>query len=547
MLSAFTLLVAVYNIALVLLTCHALGSLLLLLGYLRRRPSFAPSSGAAPPAPADAPFVLVQLPIYNERHVVERLLGACARLDYPRARLLIQVLDDSTDETARLCARLCTTLAAQGVPIVHVHREDRAGYKAGALAHGLGLAPHAAYVAIFDADFLPPRDFLLRTTAVLNADARLGMVQARWGHLNARESLLTRAQSLALDAHFVIEQSARAFNGLLWNFSGTGGMWRAAAIHDAGGWQDATVTEDLDLSYRAQLKGWRFTYLPHIEVPSELPPTLAAYRQQQARWAKGGMQTLRLILPRVWAARSLTLRQKLMATLHLGQYLAHPLMALVLVLTPLLIAAGGFFTLSFGVMGVLAFVPPLMFALSQRALYGDWRARLIGLPFLIVLGTGMTWNNTRAVLAGAFTNGGEFTRTPKYADSARRAPITRRVVGGRLGEIALMLYTAFTTLLALNLAPSFAPYMALYTAGFALVLVMSAREAAAAAPQAAPALPAPQAGPAAAPAEPAAPAADAAFGPPPLTVSARAPKRTTAEAGTARRPEVVVEALKEIG
>ena len=285
------------------------------------------------------PTVVIQLPIYNERHVVERLLNAVAALDYPRDRLTVQVLDDSTDETTDIAARLTAKLRADGLNIQHVQRQDRHGYKAGALAYGLSLT-NSELVVVLDADFVPTSDFLRRTVPHLAADPGLGMVQTRWGHLNPFSNLLTLGQTLALDGHFVVEQTARSRAGWLMSFNGSGGVWRAQCIRDAGGWRDLTLTEDLDLSYRAQLAGWRFLYLPDVVVPGELPPQIAAYKQQQARWAKGSTQCLTYTFNPLWHSR-FSLSQRLMATLHLCQYIPHPLMILLLLLTPPLLIAHG--------------------------------------------------------------------------------------------------------------------------------------------------------------------------------------------------------------
>ncbi|HEX9880338.1 MAG TPA: cellulose synthase family protein, partial [Candidatus Binatia bacterium] len=243
----------------------------------------------------EPPTVTVQLPIYNERYVIQRLLEAVCSLDYPRDRLEIQVLDDSTDDTADIVRRLVAHYQKQGLSVVHIRRGTRQGFKAGALKEGLERA-RGEFIAIFDADFVPSPDFLRKTIPYF-CDPRAGMVQARWGHTNADYSLLTRAQSVGIDGHFSIEQGARAWSGLFLNFNGTAGVWRSQAIRDAGGWQADTLTEDMDLSYRAQLAGWRLKYVMHVSCPAELPVQVGAFKSQQFRWAKGSMQTARKILP----------------------------------------------------------------------------------------------------------------------------------------------------------------------------------------------------------------------------------------------------------
>lgn len=272
-----------------------------------------------PSLPSVWPSVTVQLPVFNERDVVERLVDRAAQLSYP-GPLQIQVLDDSTDDTTERAARAVTRWKAQGVDIALRHREDRQGFKAGALEEAM---PHATgeFIAIFDADFLPPQDFLLQTLPHFGPG--IGMVQARWGHDNDRGSLLTRLQAVLLDGHFVIEHTARHRSGRWFNFNGTAGVWRRETIQDGGGWQHDTLTEDLDLSYRCQLRGWRFVYLPDVVVLAELPPSLRAFKSQQHRWAKGSIQTLLKLGPTLLRA-PIPLRVKLEALLHLSNNLAYP-------------------------------------------------------------------------------------------------------------------------------------------------------------------------------------------------------------------------------
>src|SRR5688572_12800955 len=270
------------------------------------------------------PHTTIQLPLYNEATVVERLLDAVARVDYPSDRLEIQVLDDSTDETQTLARRKVSELRARGIDAVYIRRPDRNGYKAGALDYGLCRAK-GELVAIFDADFIPQPDFLRSVVGDFVADPKVGMVQTRWAHLNRGESLLTSVQALMLDGHHLVENRARFASGCMFNFSGTGGVWRRKAIETAGGWQHDTLTEDLDLSYRAQLSGWRFIYRPNVVTPAELPAEMSAFRAQQYRWAKGTVQTARKLLGRVWSA-PLTLHQRLEATFHFLPHVAYPMM-----------------------------------------------------------------------------------------------------------------------------------------------------------------------------------------------------------------------------
>ncbi|HXF69717.1 MAG TPA: glycosyltransferase [Thermoflexus sp.] len=361
--------------------------------------------------PRTWPFVTIQLPIYNEGKVVERLLEAVVALDYPQDRLEIQVLDDSTDETAQLVRRQVAYYQALGHPIQLLRRPNRNGYKAGALAYGLRHA-QGEFIAIFDADFIPPSDFLKRMIPVLLADPAIGAVQARWSHLNADASWITRAQALMLDAHFVVDQAARSAAGLPVNFNGSAGVWRRRAIEAAGGWESDTLTEDLDLSYRAQLAGWRVVFVPDVTVPGEIPPTLQAFKGQQFRWAKGTTQTFCKLIGRIWSSRW-PWWKRLVATFHLGGYFTNLLGVLLLLLWgPLLqhSAERPKWTMILG-LGLLAV--PLMYGLSQQALYPDWPRRLWAIPILFLVGTGLTLNNTRAILEALLGYRSEFQRTPK--------------------------------------------------------------------------------------------------------------------------------------
>ena len=310
----------------ILLGLYGLNNLILTWTYLRHRKDPLPE----PAAPAEWPQVTVQLPIYNELHTTERLLNKVAQLDYPRDRMEIQVLDDSSDETRQLAAQMVGQLQADGFDISHITRTDRTGYKAGALSFGMQTA-RGELIAIFDADFLPPKDFLKRMVPHF-ADPAVGCVQARWGHVNRDYSVFTRTQALGVDGHFLVQQAARSKSGLFLNFNGTAGMWRQSCIADAGGWQGDTLTEDLDLSFRAQLRGWRIAYLPELVVPAELPAQISAFKRQQARWAQGSMETaLKLLRPLLRSQQPW--RVKLEGVLHLTGYLVHPLMLAIILLS----------------------------------------------------------------------------------------------------------------------------------------------------------------------------------------------------------------------
>lgn len=448
--------------------------------YLRSRDR-APRAPEAPPLP---PTVTVQLPVYNERNVIERLIDATCNLDWPRERLQIQVLDDSTDDTVEVARGAAARWRARGVDIEVLHREDRSGYKAGALAAGLSTAK-GELIAIFDADFIPTPDFLTRTVPHFAAP-RVGMVQARWGHCNEDQNPLTRLAAILLDGHFVIEHTARNRSDLFFNFNGTAGVWRRAAIQDAGGWAHDTVTEDLDLSYRAQLNGWRFVYLLDLVVPSEVPATMAAYKNQQHRWAKGSMQTARKLLFRLLRS-PLPLRVRLEAASHLTMNLAYPLVLVVALLLPWTLAArdlrepGALWALDLALFGVTMASNLSFYGLTLREVWPQgWRARLPRLLGTLVLGVGMALNQTLAVLEGLFGQDRTFVRTPKSGDVDRasaergaRALVRRytpRVGWTAWGELALAAYYGAAIALALRDDHwTSVPWMLLFFLGFALV------------------------------------------------------------------------------
>jgi cellulose synthase/poly-beta-1,6-N-acetylglucosamine synthase-like glycosyltransferase len=462
----FIILTTLYVICALLLTIYAISQTILLFVYWQHRRDSLPM-----PKVTEFPTVTVQLPLYNERHVVERLLDACAQLDYPHDRLIIQVLDDSNDETVSIVAELCVKWQKAGVNMQHVRRPDRQGYKAGALAYGMTISDSELF-AVLDADFVPTPDFLRKTVPYLVNNPRLGLVQTRWGHLNPFDNPLTLGQTLSVDAHFVVEQTARNRAGMLINFNGSGGIWRASCIHEAGGWDDTTLSEDLDLSYRAQLRGWRFLYLPDVVIPAELPPQMTAYKLQQARWAKGSTQCLTRLLGSVWHGR-LSFPQRLVATLHLCQYLPHPLMILLLLLTPPLILMHGFHKLPLGPLGFAGLGPLLVYVVSQQALYNDWKRRLLVLPMLIALGTGIAWNNTRAVLGGFRGARGEFKRTPKFGKAKDSNAYALRIDDATWTELLLAIYAAWGVWVAIKHYPPLVPYLALYSFAFAAVAIWS--------------------------------------------------------------------------
>src|SRR2546421_4502055 len=432
---------------------------------------------------SELPRVTVQLPIFNERFVVERLLEAICRLNYPLDKLDIQVLDDSTDETVAVARGLVEHYAGRGYPITYHHRVNREGFKAGALAEGMKVA-QGEFITIFDADFVPPEDFLLRTIHHFT-DAKIGMVQTRWSHINRHYSFLTEVEAILLDGHFVLEHSGRARSNVFFNFNGTAGVWRRRAIEEAGGWQHDTLTEDTDLSYRAQLKGWKFIYLQDVECPAELPIEMTAFKTQQARWAKGLIQTGKKILPQVLKSNQ-PFRVKLEAWYHLTANLSYPLM---IVLSVLLLPAmvirfyqGWFQMLYIDLPLFLAstFSISSFYLVSQRELFPKtWPRALLFLPFLMALGIGLSITNTRAVLEALWGKQSEFARTPKYRveskiDRMRAKKYRRRLVWVPWLELLIGGYFALTVFYAVvNENYITVPFLILFVLGYWYTGLMS--------------------------------------------------------------------------
>lgn len=358
------------------------------------------------------PTVTVQLPIYNERHVARRLIDAVANLDWPAQHLHIQVLDDSTDDTCQIVAGTIARYQDKGLTIDHIRRPNRQGYKAGALQQGLATT-QGEFIAIFDADFIPLSDFLQKAIPCF-ADSTVGCVQTRWGHVNPDVSGLTKAQALGIDGHFIVEQQARHQMGAFLNFNGTAGVWRRRCMDDAGGWEGDTLTEDLDLSYRAQLRGWRIHYRPDVVAPAELPVQIDAFKRQQFRWAKGSLQTAIKLFGKLWTSHNPFWR-KALGTLHLTNYLVHPLMVLNLLLIWPMTFSESFVLRLAPFFTVAAIGPPLMYWAAMSAQDVPWPARLRQLALLLALGTGLSVNNTRAAIEAIFRIRSAFKRTPKFA------------------------------------------------------------------------------------------------------------------------------------
>lgn len=444
-------------------------------------------------APDQLPDVTVQLPIYNERFVVGRLIDAAARLEYPVDRLQIQVIDDSTDDTTEIARGFVERYRAQGVAIDLLHRDNRQGFKAGALQAALQQAT-GEFIAIFDADFAPESDYLMRTIPHFLSDVRLGMVQARWGHLNPQTSHLTGAQTIALDKHFAMEQTVRHRANLYPKFNGSAGVWRRACLEDAGGWQDDTVCEDLCLSTRAILKGWRFRFLNDVEAPAELPTTISAYKNQQARWAKGSTQCLVKFGPSIWADSRQRLVARIYALLSMSGYLTHVLLLLLLLVQVPLIILGYRPPPGLLIFAIAGIGQPLLFLLGQRELYADWPARLRFAPTLLLVAIGLAAANTRAILQALFARQHTFVRTPKGGELSLEMPGVGSgasvILHGRpasryrlpvdwivMVELFLAAYAAVGLTICLrtgNLGPMF--FMLTCTLGFSYVALASIRE-----------------------------------------------------------------------
>ena len=433
--------------------------------------------------PQDLPFVTVQLPIFNELYVAERLLSAIAQLNYPHNKLEIQVLDDSTDETQQLCEAQAQQLKQQGLNIHYIHRTHRRGFKAGALAYGLQQAK-GELIMIFDADFVPQPDTLLKMVNNF-ADPSVGMVQARWTHINRQYSLLTEIQAIMLDGHFVIEQTARNRAGCFFNFNGTAGIWRASAIADAGGWQHTTVTEDLDLSYRVQLKGWRCVYLPHVVVPAELPVEMNSFKSQQFRWAKGASQVAKKLLLTIFRA-PMPARIKFEAFLHLTNNFNYLLLMVLLLLSlPYQI----YVSQHQWQYGLLIYIPIFLVTTlnllgfywvsqnEQKPIHTPWQF-VSHILFLMSLGIGLSLNQSLAVCDGLIGMDSDFVRTPKHGVTNRsQSWKNKRYRGAKtwvlLLELMMVVYLAITIAFALLHTHYLSlPFLILFFTGYAYVLCL---------------------------------------------------------------------------
>lgn len=474
-----SIVVVAYVTLLGVLSIYGLHRYWLLYLYLRH---YKRGPRRVPPALEGYLSVTIQLPLYNERYVARRVIEAAARLRYPRHLLRIQVLDDSVDDTREIAFETVNALRAGGTKAEYLHRRDRFGFKAGALQAGLDATPDDL-VAIFDADFVPPADFLEKTVPYFH-DPGVGMVQTRWGYLNRDYSLLTRLQALLLDGHFMLEHTARNYSGRYFNFNGTGGVFRSAAIRDAGGWQGDTLTEDLDLSYRTQMRGWKFVFLPDVECPSELPVDIFGFKNQQYRWTKGSIQVGRKLLPRIWRSEA-PLKVKCEATFHLSANLGYLLLVCLSLLMPFAVAARARVVLERGVaieaiaFGVSTASVLLFYAVAQRELSRDWKPRLRDLPLILAMGVGMCVNNAWAVAEALVGHETPFVRTAKYRielwSDRWKGKLYRSVRRASFYvELGLATYmgTAFVAMAWLGEWTAL-PYVGLFVVGYAYVFGLS--------------------------------------------------------------------------
>ncbi len=469
-----------YTIVVALLSIYGLLGIFTLFLYWRHR-----DENVSAPAFAnrDLPNVTVQLPVFNERYVVTRLIEAAVHLDYPSDRLQIQVIDDSNDDTSVIVARLVEKYRNQGARIEHIHRTHRDGYKAGALSQAMVQA-EGEFLAIFDADFQPASDFLLNTIPHFLIAPDLGMIQARWGHLNAGESPLTAAQSIALDKHFVMEQTVRHRANLFPKFNGAAGVWRRECMDDAGGWLDDTVCEDLCLSTRAVLKGWSFQFLPDVIAPAELPLSISAYKNQQARWAKGSIQCLNKYFLDILREPNYSLTARLYALISMSAYATHILLLMLLLLQIPIILLDVRLPSVMLMFTIIGLGQPILFVLAQKESYSNWGRRLLHFPTLLLVAVGTAPSNSRAILQAFFGSSHPFVRTPKGmsegkigADAKNRFAYRLRWDGIWIVELFLALYAAVGIGLAVinnNPGPMFLLFTSLL--GFGYVAWLGIRE-----------------------------------------------------------------------
>ncbi|MGI0004141.1 MAG: cellulose synthase family protein, partial [Candidatus Nitrosotenuis sp.] len=465
----------IFIVSAILLTAYTINFYYLAFLSIRRKDKHSMAS-------LGTPSVTIQLPIYNEKYVASRLVDAVCAMDYPKDKMKIMVLDDSDDDTADLLHELVNQYKKDGFDIIHIRRGTRNGYKAGALKYAMNLT-NTEYVAIFDADFIPPSWFLKKAIPYF-AKPNIGLIQCRWGHINENYSAITQAQALSLDFHFLIEQKAKSNSNMYMNFNGTAGIWRRDCIEDAGGWHTSTLVEDLDLSYRAQMKGWKCIFIEDIVVDAELPVQMNAAKRQQFRWAKGAIQCAIKLLGDILVKRKIPFEAKIQAFVQLTRHIGYPLLLIQFLALPILLAANMN-------LHVLRFIPaltiatylamgPFAYLLVIYNLWGkDWKQKAKILPFLLIYAAGLSVNNTVAVFDGIFGKKSEFLRTPKYGiinktddwkDKAYNLPFTKTT----LLEIFFGVYGLISILIAIfSKNPIFAPMIAIPTIGFFYVAYLS--------------------------------------------------------------------------
>jgi cellulose synthase/poly-beta-1,6-N-acetylglucosamine synthase-like glycosyltransferase len=464
-LTALNWLYALMNVA---LACFSLNILFLLILAIIHRKDPIPELIYRD---EDLPTVLVQLPVYNERYVIERLIDAVTAIDYPADKIIVQILDDSTDDTTGLAQKRAAFYADAGRRVEFIHRTDRTGYKAGALTVGMKAAP-GEIIVIFDADFIPPANFLRAIIPMFLKDPKLGVVQARWEHLNLEQNAITHFIGLALDIHFATDQIGRSRSRLMMNFNGSGCSLRRKCIEDAGGWEADTLVEDLDLSYRAQIKGWRIDYRPDIAVPGELPASVLAFKQQQFRWAKGTIQTLRKLGWKLIGSNRPVIH-KIEGIIHLTSYFASPLMVLTYLLSLPVVYFTGHLPFNSAVLSVAALIPPIAAVWSQAKFRAKWWKSLIYFPLLFLIGIGISLTITQAIWEAIIGRKSAFVRTPKFSaanqqTSAYALPLDRAT----WSELLLAIYGIGTGILAIQHAPTLAPFILLYAFAFLLTATL---------------------------------------------------------------------------
>ena len=481
---AHTTFMSVYTAVLLIVSIYGLHRYVIVYLFLRhRRKKVSPAGHFATP-----PRVTVQLPMYNEPAVARRIIEKACRIDYPRDRLQVQVLDDSIDETCEIAPAVVAEMRDQGFDIQYIHRDHRTGYKAGALAEGLGSAT-GEFITIFDADFVPEPSILKRSINYFT-DPDVCVVQTRWEHLNRDDSLLTRSQAIILDGHFAVEHVARNRSDRFMSFNGTAGTWRRSAIEAAGGWQHDTLTEDLDLSYRAQLKGWKFIFLPEVIAPAELPSEMNAFKAQQFRWTKGGAQTALKLLPKIMLSK-VPLKVKIESFFHLTGFMLHMYMlVLVLMLFPAIylqtlpLTPGSFWrvTVDMSIFTLATLSAMVFYVAGQVQLDRDWRSVVKFLPMLMALGVGVCVSNTKAIIEAMIGKKSEFVRTPKYGTGPRGGGRAGPSAGGgkKVGllpyvEFAFGLYMSACAIVSvMHLASAMAaPFLVIFAFGFFYVSVLS--------------------------------------------------------------------------